>query len=168
MNKENEKEYHVLGLYTLRTIVILIGIWILKLILVSLPFFKELSIPDFPLRIIQIVNIFISFVVIAFLINFALGISKYWPLEFPKAQEAGTVFSMFILLIALIISYGTLKDVLEALIFEPEPVLILQIIFLLIAIVLLLRAALVVYQALPRWLVNFKKSITEPPDFKEK
>ena len=162
-----KKEVRVLGLYSLRTLVTLIGIWILKLIVVSLPFFKELRVPDFPLTVVQIVNVFISFVIVTVIVSFGLGLSRYWPLEFPKAPEAGTVFTMLIFLIGLIVAYGSIKDLLESLIYESEPVLILQIIFLVAAVLLLVRAALVVYQSLPKWLVNLRDSLATPPDFKE-
>lgn len=164
---DKNKEVRVLGLFTLRTLVTLIGIWILKLIIVSLPFVKELTIPNFPLTVIQIVNLLIDIVVVTMILNFGLGLSKYWPLEFPKAPEAGIVFTMLTYLIGLIVAYGAIKDLLDSLVDESEPVLILQIVFLVTAVLLLTRAALVVYQSLPKWLANLRDSLSTPPDFKE-
>ena len=125
-----KKEVRVLGLYSLRTLVTLIGIWILKLIVVSLPFFKELRVPDFPLTVVQIVNVFISFVIVTVIVSFGLGLSRYWPLEFPKAPEAGTVFTMLIFLIGLIVAYGSIKDLLESLIYELNNELLYTIIMI--------------------------------------
>ena len=45
-----------------------------------------------------------------------------------------------------------------------EAVLILQIVFLVAAVLLLLRASLVVYQSLPKWLNNLRDSLLTPPD----
>ena len=159
-----EKEVRVLGLYTLRTLVTLLGIWILKLIVVSLPFFKEIAIPDFPFTVVQIVNLFITIVVVVIIVNYGIGLSKYWPLEFPKAPEAGTVLTMIVFLIALITAYNSLKEVLETLVEGSEAVLILQIVFLVTSVMLLIRAALVVYQVLPKWLNTLRESISAPPD----
>ena len=159
-----KKEVKVLGLYTLRTLVTLLGIWILKLIVVSLPFFKELSLPDFPFTVIQIVNILITVVIVLVLVNFGIGLSRYWPLEFPKAPEAGTVLTMIVFLIGLITAYDSLKDILLTLVDGSEAVLILQIVFLVTSVLLLLKAALVVYQSLPKWLNNLRESLSTPPD----
>lgn len=159
-----KKEVKVIGLYTLRTLVTLLGIWILKLIVVSLPFFKELSIPDFPFTVVQIVNLFITIVIVVIIGNYGIGLSKYWPLEFPKAPEAGTVLTMIVFLIALITAYDSLKEVLETLVEGSEAVLILQIVFLVTSVMLLIRAALVVHQSLPKWLNNLRKSLSAPPD----
>ena len=161
-----KKEVKVIGLYTLRTLVTLLGIWILKLIVVSLPFFKELSIPNFPFTILQIVNLLIAILIVAIILNFGFVLNKYWPLEYPKVPEAGVVFSMLIFLIALIAAYDSVKGLLDTLLEGPEAVLILQITFLVISALLLVRAALVVYISLPKWLNSLRDSITTPPDLK--
>ncbi len=161
-----KKEVKVIGLYTLRTLVTLLGIWILKLIVVSLPFFKALSIPNFPFTILQIVNLLIAMLIVAIILNFGFGLSKYWPMEFPKVPEAGTVLAMIIFLIGLTSAYGSVKELLETLVEGSEAVLILQIAFLVISALLLVRAALVVYISLPKWLNSLRDSITTPPDLK--
>ena len=161
-----KKKVKVIGLYTLRTLVTLLGIWILKLIVVSLPFFKELSIPNFPFTILQIVNLLIAILIVAIILNFGFGLIKYWPLEFTKVPEAGVVLSMLVFLIALIVAYDSVKELLEALLEGPEAVLILQITFLVISALLLVRAALVVYISLPKWLNSLRDSIATPPDLK--
>ena len=160
---EKQKEIKVIGLFTLRTLVTLIGIWIFKLILIALPFIKELTIPEINMPVTSLVNILISFVTVLFIVSYGIGISKYWPMEFPKTPEAGTVITMFVFLIGLVVAYGSLKDLLGVVATGPEPVLILQIVFLLAAIFLLLRAALVAYQSLPKWMISIKESLSEPP-----
>lgn len=158
-----KKEVKVLGLYTLRTLVILLGIWILKLIIVALPFFKEIYIPDFPFTVVQIVDILITAIIAFVIVNYGIGLSKYWPVEFPKAPELGIVLTMIVFLIGLTSTYDTLKDILTTLDAGSEAVLILQIVFLVTAVLLLLRAAIVAYQSLPKWLSNLHDSFTNPP-----
>lgn len=159
----DKKEVNVLVLYTARSLIALVGIWILKLILVSLPFIKELEIPDFSLSMVQIVNIAINLVIIVLLVNYSIGMKKYWPIQFPKSSEMGSVLSSLVLLITLIVGYGCLKQILEAFTNESESLLILQIIFIITAVFVLIRVALIIYQALPKWLNNIKDSLSEPP-----
>jgi len=90
----------------------------------------------------------------------------YYIIEFPKVPEAGVVFSMLVFLIALIAAYDSVKELLDTLLEGPEAVLILQITFLVISALLLVRAALVVYISLPKWLNSLRYSITTPPDIK--
>jgi len=153
------KEEKVLGLYSLRTFLTLLGIWILKLIVVSLPFLKELVIPNFPMNVIQIANILFAIAIVLVIINYGMLLNKYWPIEFPKIPEAGIVFSMLIYLIVLVSIYHPLKSIFFSLLKESEAILILQIVFLVVSVVLLIRASLVVYLSMPKWLNELREGL---------
>ncbi|MBM3703136.1 MAG: hypothetical protein FJW63_09185 [Actinobacteria bacterium] len=160
MKKSEEK---VLGMYSLRLLIILLSLWILKLILVSLPFIKELIIPKPYLPITTIINLVLVIIAVLLLAAYNINLSRLWAKESPNLPEAGTIISTLIYLIIMAIAYGVIKELFLALEMGNEPLLILQIVLLVISVLLITRAAIVVYKSIPKWLTMIKEFMLEQP-----
>ena len=147
---------HLLS-HTFRIVIGLIGLWLIKTILLDLSFVKELRIPELPISISNIILIIIFLIVLTLIFLFARTVSILWPIAFPKAKEAGSVWVTLLVVIALRIVYKILKPILQELTTETEPVMILQLVLLLVAIVLLFGAGVIIYRAIPRWFASIKE-----------
>ena len=157
----NNKE---LGFYTLKTVIFIIGIWILKLIIISLPFIKEMSIPGLFFPASRLINTLFILLIVFFLIKFGVEIRKIWKLDYPKYAKVGIIISMLVFLIALIILYGVTKEYIYQFSTTSEPLLALQIVSLIITVLLLFIPAKIIYQSLPKWLETLKDRISQSND----
>jgi hypothetical protein len=149
-------------MHTLRLIIMLIVVFVLKTILVALPFIKDLVIPNFNISTVNLVNIFSSLIIFVFLIVYAISLKDMWPRNLPSVPELGDVVSILVYLISLVIVYDSIKRILESLIIEGDPVTILQIVTLLIAVGLIVWAGLITYKYLPEWMERIRVSFSRP------
>lgn len=146
-----------LSAHTFQIIVSLIGLWLINTILTGLSFVEELVIPDLPLSVSLLISLIVLLLVFFLLIRFARAIAAYWPFAFPRLREAGSVINALLTVIILGIAYRIFKPIVLQISRDPEPLMILQIILLLIAVVLVFRAGLFVYHAIPNWYKNLKE-----------
>lgn len=147
-----------LGIATLRMVIMLVGIFILKLILVALPFIKDLSIPNSNLTTVTLINMIMYGVILAVLLVYAINLPGMWSSCFPRFPEVGNAISILIYLIVLGIFYGMIKNLLLAFVYETEPLVITQILFLIIALLLVAQLGLIFYRALPTWIREISKA----------
>ncbi len=143
--------------HTFRIIVSLFGLWIINTILVGLNFIKELSIPQLPIRVTALITAFIVLIVIILLITYIRMFADAWPAAFPRLREAGSVFTALLSIVVLAVIYSFLKPILPIFTDQREPLMILQIALLIIAVILLFRAAAIVYHAIPLWFERLKQ-----------
>jgi len=151
--------------YSFRFLISVFGLWLIKATLTSLSFVKELHIPDFPISIFDIISLVILLVLIALIIGYGRVISIYWSQAFPKYQEATSLWIAIIGLILLGCFYKLFKPLISMIIFDTssmssmnsnfsEPIFILQLVLLVIAVVIIFRAAATIYYAIPKWYRN--------------
>jgi hypothetical protein len=157
-------------LMTIRFLIAIFGAWILEQILISLPFVISIQIPRFPLTVTDIINLVIAVLMVIFLISYSISLSRTWPKTFPKFTQVGTLLSGIVYLIILVVLYLPLEPIFEKIFTYPyttTAVLILQISFALIALVLMIWLAVILYHALPSWLVNLRHAMiqTQGEDF---
>lgn len=148
----------LLQVLTIRMVVILLGLWLLKVVLNWLPFIKELRIPNSPLPVPTIINTIVFLIIIVWLISYSRMLWVLWPQALPRYREAGSFLVMLIYLITLVVLYNAARPL--VLTFAPgtEALTILQVVLFIIALFLLIYAIVVVYQRLPFWLPAIRQS----------
>jgi len=147
-------------LHTLRLIIMIIVVFVLKAILLALPFIKDLVIPNFTITTVNLINIFTNLIIFVFLIIYGISLKDIWPKSLPSIPELGDVASIFVYLISLVVIYDSIKRVLESLFIESDPVTILQIATLVIAVGLISWAGFITYRYLPEWMDKIRISFT--------
>lgn len=154
--------------HSFRFLISVFSLWIIKATLTSLSFVKELYIPDFPISIVVIISLVILVILIALIIGYGRVISTYWPEAFPKYHEANSLWIAIIGLILLGCFYKLLKPLISLINFDTsstsslnsntyEPILILQLVLLAIAVVIVFQAAASIYYAIPKWYQNIRE-----------
>lgn len=156
-----------LGILTIRLVAALFGLWILNKILTQLSFVKELKIPDFDVTPASIISAVLFLVMILLLLGFARLLGVLWPRTFPKAPEAVLIWNAIIYLIVLSVGYTALRPVIQGFFDEPEVLMVFQIVLVVIALLIVIRPSIVIYKALPTWLVHLRDSLSsyqmQPP-----
>lgn len=155
----------ILGIQTARLLLALLGLSILNTIFTSLAFIKELRIPDFVLTTPNIITFLIYTVAVILLVNYVRMLGFLWPQAFPKYQEVMLLVSSVIYLIIFTMAYQGLKPPILAYSTDTIPLTLLQVILLFTSLVMLGRASVIVYNALPSWLSNIRWQM---PVYKEK
>lgn len=152
----------VLGIYTLRTLLALIGLAILNTILTGLSFIEELDIPDFDMTAPTLITILIYLVAITLLIQYTVTLKGLWPRAYPRYQQADSLFNAILYVIVLSMVYRVFKPFIFEFTFDTTPLLIVQLILIAFVLVILGRASIFVYQMMPVWISTLKESITPP------
>jgi len=151
----------LLQVLTIRMVVILIGLWLLKAILNWLPFIKELRIPDSPLATTTIIDTIVYLIIIGLLISYSRMLWVLWPQVLPRYREAATFLVMLIYIIVLVVLYLAIQPIILGLVTRPSQVLtVLQIVLFVAALFLLFYALVIVYQRLPFWLPSVRQQVT--------
>jgi hypothetical protein len=148
---------------TLRFLIALLGLALLNMILTGLAFVEELIIPDFPLSTPTLVSSLIYFIALVLLVNYARVLAVMWPQAFPRYQEASVGFVALILLIILTTAYSGFRPFILEYASDTTPLTIIQFVFLSIAFIIVGRASVILYQALPSWLAGLRWSSTSTP-----
>lgn len=148
-----------LGVLTGQLLLGLLVIYILKAILVAMPFIKELRIPDFDLSTITIINILVGIIIVGLLVKFIVDIHTWWPRAFSGYSGLSDLFVAILVLILLSAIYSAVKPLFSLFTMDvPELPMIIQIILLLVALFFASRAVFLVYQNLPEWLLDLRRS----------
>ena len=148
----------LLQVLTVRMLVILLGLWLLRAVLNWLPFIKELRIPNSPVPIPTIINTLIYLIIIAWLVSYSRTLWVLWPQALPRYREAGSFLVMLIYIIILVIFYYAVRPLISVFGLGSDVLTILQVVLFIIALALLLYAIIVVYQRLPFWLPALRRS----------
>jgi hypothetical protein len=147
---------HLLA-YTFRLVIGLIGLWIINTVLVSLGFVKELRIPQLPIPVMTLITLVVLLFVFSFLLIYARLVTNLWPLAFPRAREVNSIWIALITIILLNLAYLILKPIILQISSDDVPMMILQLIFLLVAIVMVFRVVMIIYRAVPSWYIRIKE-----------
>ena len=150
----------LLQVLTIRMVVILIGLWLLKVILNWLPFIKELRIPDLPLATTTIIDTIVYLIIIVLLISYSRMLWVLWPRVLPRYREAATFLVMLIYIIILVVLYLAIQPIIRALVPRPAEILtVLQLVLFVTALFLLVYALVIAYQRLPFWIPSVRQQV---------
>jgi hypothetical protein len=161
-NVSVRSQAELLGVLTLRLIFALLGLWIVNLILNGLAFVKDLRIPDFDMPIPVLISSLVYLIMAILLVNYARVLSTLWAQAFPRYPEAASVLTSLVYLGVLAVAYKSLHPVFLFFATDPEPLMIFQLVLLVIAVVIIVRAGLIIYNALPAWIIRFRRSFEVP------
>jgi magnesium-transporting ATPase (P-type) len=153
----------LLQVLTIRMIVILVGVWLLRAILNWLPFIKDLQgfrIQDRLLSIPTIINTIVYLIIIALFVSYSRMLWVLWPQALPRYREAATFLVMLIYIIILVVLYFAIQPLVQTFASNPrEALTVLQVILFLLALLLLVYAIAIVYQRLPYWLPSVRQRV---------
>lgn len=151
-----------IGYATARVVVGVLLAFFIRSILLGLSFVDELIIPDFPLRVFQLVDMLTYVVVIILLVAFMQMIRANWLQAFPRARELSPAIVSVLLVLALSWLYRALLPLVVQILDNPADfLLVLRITLFLLALFLLGRAGLLVYGAVPVWLDGLSLDLGE-------
>ena len=142
--------------YTFRLVIGLIGLWIINTVLVSLGFVKDLRIPQLPIPVTTLITLVVLLFVFSFLLIFARLIAILWPIGFARAREASSIWTALITIILLNLAYLILKPIVLQISSDNVPMMILQLVFLLVALVVVFRVVMIIYTVIPSWYTRIK------------
>jgi RNA polymerase subunit RPABC4/transcription elongation factor Spt4 len=150
----------LLQVLTIRMVVILVGLWLLKVILNWLPFIQDLRIPGSPIASSMIIDTIVYLIIVVLLVSYSRMLWVLWPQVLPRYREAATFLVMLIYIIILVVLYFAAEPLIRALVVNPGDILtVLQIILFVIALLLLVYALVIVYQRLPFWLPSVRQQV---------
>jgi len=147
----------LLGLLTIRTVVILIGLWLVHLILNWLPFVTEMRIPGINIDLPVIITSVIYFVIVIVLLGYAKMLRVLWQQSFFQAPEFGSVLAALVNLGILVAVYYAIRPLIRTFVADPNIITIFQAILFVIAIMLIVPALIILYQSMPRWLAAIRR-----------
>lgn len=151
-----------LGIQTVRVLISLFGLWVIKAVLTRLSFIRELRIPDFNLPPVTVVEIIIFILAVILLLAFARQLGVLWPRAYPAYAQIAPALNALIYALVLSFLYKILKPLVVGFMEDSEALLVLQLLFTFIALIILLRAAMLVYQKLPAWIDQWRKDFLIP------
>jgi hypothetical protein len=143
---------------TFRIVISLIGLWLVNTILVSLKYVKELQIPQLPFPVSVLITLIVMLFIFFLLLHYAQEVAQLWKVGFPGAREASNVWIALITIILLNVAYQVLKPIVQLISTDNVPTMILQIAFLLVAIVVVFRVVIVIYKIIPTWYFRIKNA----------
>ncbi len=146
----------LLGVLTARLLILLIGSWLLKLILNWLPFTRQLIIPEINLPVSVLITSMIFLIVFFLLVNYARIVQAVWPKVYPKYQSLVPALSGLVYLLALVALYYALLPILSFISTGEDMTTVFQAVFFVVALILLVNVALIIYRRLPDWLANLR------------
>lgn len=151
-----------IGILALRLLLTLFGLWLLKDILIKLSFVRDLQIPEVPISAPEIISVLFFIVMIVLLLNFARTLTVLWPQAFPRYREAPLIINAILYLLVLNFAYKALRPVIFWITTDSEVMMILQIILVILAILIIVYPCIILYQALPGWLSNWRQTFAAP------
>jgi len=146
-----------------QTLISVLMLYLLRSVLQGLSFIQDLQITNWHITTPEIISTIMYLLVLVLLVIFAHSLGYFWPQAFPRYSGIGVVLTAILYVIGLSVIYSMLKPVFLRFISDPEPMLILRIILALVALSLLGRAVIVIYQSLPTWLNNLRTSFLTMP-----
>ncbi len=141
-----------LWLDTVRLVVMLFALWIARAILVALPFVRELNIQNFPMRVPDLISLVIYLGIIFLLVTYAAAFPRLWRAAYPRFSSAAAVITAAIYLFLLGQIYRAVQPLISQLNLVPEALTLVQVLLLIFALVLVLRALTILNRELPGWL----------------
>jgi hypothetical protein len=146
----------LLGIMTVRTVVVLFGLWLVNLILKWLPFVEEMQIPGLEIRLPVLITSAIYLVIAFVLIGFVQSLRVLWPKSYPQASELGSVLAALVYLGILVAVYYAFRPLIRVFTADPDAMTIFQAVLFVIALGLIIPALITLYQNIPRWMAAIR------------
>jgi hypothetical protein len=145
----------------------LIFLWIMRAILNGLTFVRSTTIPDLNLRMTDAISLVVFIAVLVLLFAFIAAVSRLWPAAFPRFPEASAIINTILYLILFNQLYKAAQQLIP-LIAESgqsasEALMFVGVGLVIFALALVIRAFIITYQALPRWLASIQFSLPAYP-----
>jgi hypothetical protein len=153
----------ILGIQSVRSLLLLLGLWLLKGILTGLPFVKELYIPEIDMSAPTIITLLVYLIIIFALLRYTAVLSRLWPQAFPAYPRMASIGVAVVYFVVLAAIYSGSKPVLQTITADDQVLMIWRIALVVIALLISFRVSAIVYRSLPAWLVAFQRSILEVP-----
>lgn len=148
----------LLGALTLRLILVVSAIWLIKEILIWLPFTKEIVIPRVAISVPTIITSVAYLAIISILLGYANALRVLWPQTFPLYSDALPILVVIVYLCVIVFLYYAFLPVFTNLIRDPVALLIFQAVLFLVSVGLLIWAAVELYRRFPYWWINIRKA----------
>lgn len=147
---------NMLWIVTGRIFVMLLFLWIMRAVLNRLSFVQATIIPDIDLRMTTAISIVVFITVITLVAGFIAAVARLWPQAFPRFQEASVIITTILYLIIFNQLYLASQQILPTLTDDPQAtsdvMMLIGVGLVVLALVMVIRAFIIIYQALPRWL----------------
>lgn len=144
------------AIFTIRLTVALLVVWLLRLVLLRLPFTNEARIPDFPMSNAEVIQALAGFAVFLILIAYGQAVMSFWPQSFPSAAGLASAWAALAFIGALAAANAAFARPILILTEEPDFVLAFRLLLLALAIVFAIWAGAAIYHALPAWLAAWR------------
>jgi len=151
-----------LGIITVRLVVAVLGLWIIRSLLSGLSFIEGLHIPDTSMTGVSIVNALAYLVVIILLVGYARDLGQHWPQAFPTYPELGSLLVALVYTGILAAIYAGLRPFLVEFLPDREVLLIIQVLLAFFVLIIVFRAAYIAYQGLSPWLTRLVGGFKSP------
>ena len=147
----------LLGVLTVRLLIALFGIWLIKTIINWLPFARVLPVSETGFSVLLLINLMIFLIVILLLLGYARTLRVLWTQAYPLYREVGFVIIAVVYICVLIAVYSAFLPLIIRYSDDPSILIIFQALLLLFSTVILGYAFLVVYRKLPAWLTIIRQ-----------
>jgi hypothetical protein len=147
----------LLGVLTVRLLISLLGLWLIKTIINWLPFAHELPVSETGFSILMLINAVIYLIVILLLLGYAGTVRVLWPQAYPRFREVGFVIMAVVYIGVLIAVYNGFLPLIVVFSDDPSILIIFQALLLLFSAIILGYAFLGVYRKLPAWLMIIRQ-----------
>jgi hypothetical protein len=154
---------NMLWIVTGRLLVSLLFLWLMRGILNDLDFIQNTTIPDLNLAMTTVISLAVFITIIVLLIGFIGAIGRLWPQAFPRFYQASIIFTVILQLILLNQLYKGLQLVIPLVTRDQEVMIISGVVLAAIALILVVRAFVITYQALPNWFASWQISLAAAP-----
>ena len=151
-----------LGIITVRLVIAILGVWIIRSLLSGLSFIEGLLIPDTSMTGVTIVNALAYIVIIVLLVGYARDLGQLWPRAFPTYPELGSLLVALVYTVILAAIYAGLRPFLIEFLPDREVLLIIQALLAFFVLIIVFRAAFIAYQGLSPWLTRLVSGLKYP------
>ena len=151
-----------LGIVTVRLVVAVLGVWIIRSLLSGLSFIEGLHIPDTSMTGVSIVNALAYLVIIILLVGYARDLGQLWPQAFPAYPELGSLLVALVYTGILAAIYAGMRPFLVEFLPDREVLLIIQVLLAFFVLIIVARAAFIAYQGLSPWLTRLVSGFKTP------
>jgi len=147
----------LLGVLTVRLLLALPGLWLIRTIINWLPFARELPVSETGFSVLMFINMMISIIVVLLLLSYTGTVRGLWPQAYPRYREVGFVIMAVVYIGVLILVYNAFLPLIVVFSDDPSILIVFQALLLLFSAIILGYAFLGVYRKLPAWLTMIRQ-----------
>jgi hypothetical protein len=148
--------------YTVQFLVGLMVLLLFRSLLVQQSFTQRFRLPDVPLTTVEIITIIVYAIALILLIQFAQMIMTLWPRAFPQLGPLAPALAALVYVFVLGAVYTAIERPLVVWAGDPNLLLVVQGVTLLVAIGLLVWAGAAIYSFIPAWINSLRFELPVP------